>query len=119
MKNLIALPGRGRLTFRWLLNTPLAAPRHSHSTPWLRHLRRRRPRPLLGARRWSEGCTGRTASFARVKRSGFGLGIPNWVDVRADRRDATIMTSNDAGSSSPTFDLNLPPRRAARGRSPR
>ncbi len=52
----------------------------------------------------SEGCTGQNGTFARVKRSGFGLGVPNgWMYAQTD--DATIMTSNDAELVVATFDL--------------
>jgi len=52
----------------------------------------------------SEGCIGQNGTFARVKRLGYGLGVPNgWAYAQTD--DATVMTSNDAMVVVSTFDL--------------
>jgi len=47
---------------------------------------------------------GQNGTLARVKRSGFSIGVPNgWTYAQTD--DATVMTSNDAMLVASTFDL--------------
>lgn len=52
----------------------------------------------------SEGCTGQNGTIARVKRSGFSIGVPTgWAYAQTE--DATVMASNDAMLVIATFNL--------------
>jgi len=62
------------------------------------------PPPPPKCEAMSEGCTGQNGTVARVKRSGFSIGVPNgWAYAQTE--DATVMASNDAMLVIATFDL--------------
>jgi hypothetical protein len=52
----------------------------------------------------SEGCTGQNGTVARVRKSGFGIGVPNgWT--YAQMEDATVISSNEAAVVVSTFEM--------------